>query len=106
MKTAIAAAQSAYDNLAAINKQVYDTVEKSVEQNIATVKSATSKAKAKARSANEYPGRVRPGPTLYPSWKCAPGTPGGFFFQRRAPPRIATAIPPRITAEATTSRER
>jgi phasin family protein len=49
VKTAIAAAQSAYNNLAAINKQVYDTVEKSVEQNLATVKSATSKAKAKKR---------------------------------------------------------
>jgi phasin family protein len=49
VKTAIAAAQSAYANLAAINKQVYDTVEKSVEQNLATVKSATSKAKAKKR---------------------------------------------------------
>ena len=49
MKTAIAAAQSAYNNLAAINKQIYDTVEKSVEQNLATVKSATSKAKSKKR---------------------------------------------------------
>jgi phasin family protein len=49
VKSAIAAAQSSYANLAAINKQVYDTVEKSVEQNMATVKSATSKAKAKKR---------------------------------------------------------
>ena len=49
VKTAIAAAQSAYNNLAAINKQIYDTVEKSVEQNVATVKSATSKSKAKKR---------------------------------------------------------
>jgi phasin family protein len=39
LKTAIAAAQSAYDNLAAINKQIYD----SVEQNVATVQAATSK---------------------------------------------------------------
>jgi phasin family protein len=49
MKTAMAAAQSAYQNLASINKQLYDTVEKSVEQNVATVKSATSRAKAKAK---------------------------------------------------------
>ena len=49
VKTAIAAAQSAYNNMAAINKQIYDTVEKSVEQNVATVKSATSKSKAKKR---------------------------------------------------------
>ena len=49
VKTAIAAVQSAYNNMAAINKQIYDTVEKSVEQNVATVKSATSKSKAKKR---------------------------------------------------------
>ena len=49
MKTAMAAAQSAYQNLASINKQIYDTVEKSVEQNVATVKSATSRAKTKAK---------------------------------------------------------
>jgi phasin family protein len=49
VKTAIAAAQSAYNNIASINKQIYDTVEKTVEQNVATVKSATSKAKAKKR---------------------------------------------------------
>jgi len=45
VKTAIAAAQSAYNNVAAINKQIYDTVEKSVEQNVNTVKSAASKGK-------------------------------------------------------------
>jgi phasin family protein len=46
VKTAIAAAQSAYNNLASINKQIYDTVEKSVEQNVATAKAAgTRKAK-------------------------------------------------------------
>jgi phasin family protein len=50
VKTAIAAAQSAYDNLASINKQIYDTVEKTVEQNVATVKSATTKAKAKSKA--------------------------------------------------------
>ena len=49
LKTAIAAAQSAYDNVASINKQIYDTVEKTVEQNVATVKSAATKAKAKSK---------------------------------------------------------
>ena len=47
MKTAIATAQTAYNNIATINKQIYDTVEKSVEQNVATVKKATTKAKRK-----------------------------------------------------------
>jgi hypothetical protein len=41
----MAAAQSAYDNLATINKQIYDTVEKSVEQNVSSVRKATAKAK-------------------------------------------------------------
>ena len=50
VKTAIAAAQSAYNNIASINKQVYDTVQKTVEQNVATVKSAATKAKAKSKS--------------------------------------------------------
>ena len=45
VKSAIAAAQSAYDNLAAINKQIYDTVEKTVEQSVATAQAATGKAK-------------------------------------------------------------
>ena len=49
VKTAFAAAQSAYNNAAAINKQIYDTVEKTVEQNVATVKAASSKAKSKKR---------------------------------------------------------
>jgi len=49
LKTAIATAQNAYNNIATINKQIYDTVEKSVEQNVATVKAATSKAKAKRK---------------------------------------------------------
>ena len=48
VKTAIAAAQSAYNNLAAVNKQIYDTVEKTVEQNVATAKAAgTRRAKSK-----------------------------------------------------------
>ena len=42
LKTAIAAAQSAYDNMTTINKQIYDSVEK----NVATAKNAgTRKAK-------------------------------------------------------------
>ena len=50
LKTAIAAAQSAYNNVAAVNKQIYDSVEQSVEQNVRTVKSAASKAtKRKAK---------------------------------------------------------
>ena len=49
VKTAFAAAQSAYNNVVSINKQFYDTVEKSVEQNVATVKSAAAKAKSKKR---------------------------------------------------------
>ena len=49
VKTAFAAAQTAYNNLATINKQIYDTVEKSVEQNVATVKAGNSKARAKKR---------------------------------------------------------
>jgi phasin family protein len=49
MKTAFAAAQSAYSNIASINKQIYDTVEKSVEQNAATMKRAAPKSKARAK---------------------------------------------------------
>ena len=48
VKSAIAAAQSAYENLAAINKQLYDTVEKTVEQSVATAQAAT-KGKAPRR---------------------------------------------------------
>ena len=44
VKSAIAAAQSAYDNLAAINKQIYDTVQKTVEQSVATAQATTKKA--------------------------------------------------------------
>ena len=49
MKTAFATAQSAYNNAVSVNKQFFDTVEKTVEQNVATVKSATTRAKAKKR---------------------------------------------------------
>jgi len=45
LKTAIAAAQSAYDNLSAINKQIYDTV----EANVATAQAATTKATKRAK---------------------------------------------------------
>ena len=48
-KTALAATQSAYANLASINKQIYDTVEKTVEQNVATAKSTAARAKSKTR---------------------------------------------------------
>ena len=49
VKSAFAAAQSAYNNVVSINKQIYDTVEKSVEQNVATVKKSAAKAKSKKR---------------------------------------------------------
>ena len=49
VKTAIAAAQRAYNNVAAINKQIYDTVEKSVEQNVANVKATATKAKRSSK---------------------------------------------------------
>lgn len=45
LKTAIAAAQSAYDNMTAINKQLYDTV----EQNVATVQAAATKTARRAK---------------------------------------------------------
>ena len=47
MKTAMAAAQSTYNNFASINKQMYATVENAVEQNVATVKKSAAKAKSK-----------------------------------------------------------
>ena len=49
VKTAIAAAQSAYNNLASMNKQVYATMESAVEQNVSTVKRATRTTKSKKR---------------------------------------------------------
>ncbi|APV49845.1 hypothetical protein BWI17_09230 [Betaproteobacteria bacterium GR16-43] len=45
VKSAFAAAQSAYDNAVSINKQFYDTVGKAVEQNVATVKKSAAKAR-------------------------------------------------------------
>ncbi len=44
VKSAIAAAQNAYENLASINKQLVESVEKTVEQNVATVKKAAAVA--------------------------------------------------------------
>jgi phasin family protein len=49
VKTAIAAAQTAFNNLTSVNKQFYDTVEKAVEQNVATVKASATKARAKSK---------------------------------------------------------
>jgi phasin family protein len=45
VKASIAAAQNAYSNIVSINKQIVDTVEKTVEQNVATVKAAGRKTK-------------------------------------------------------------
>ena len=50
VKSAIAAAQSAYANLASINKQLVESVEKTVEQNVATVKKAAATPKARRAS--------------------------------------------------------
>jgi len=44
VRSAIAAAQSAYDNLAAINKQIYDTVQKTVDQSVATAQASTKRS--------------------------------------------------------------
>jgi phasin family protein len=49
VKAAMAAAQSAYDNFTSINKQIFDSVEKTVEQNVATATKTASRAKAKKR---------------------------------------------------------
>ena len=49
VKAAIATAQGTYNNFATINKQIYDTVEKTVEQNVATVKAAGAKVKSSKR---------------------------------------------------------
>lgn len=50
VKSAISAAQSAYENAIAINKQIYDTVEKTVEQTVATAQATSAKARATKRS--------------------------------------------------------
>ena len=51
MKSAMAAAQHAYANLAAMNKQLFDTVEKAVEQNVATVQAAAHTTNGAAKAA-------------------------------------------------------
>jgi len=49
VKSAMAAAQSAYDNVLAINKQIYDTVEKTVEQSVATAQASGKKATRRSK---------------------------------------------------------
>ena len=51
VKSALAAAQSAYDNLAAINMQIYDTLERTAEQSVASVQSVSSPKRASAKRA-------------------------------------------------------
>ena len=50
VKSAMTAAQSAYDNFAAMNKQIYDTLEQTVEQTVATAQAASGKTGSKRRS--------------------------------------------------------
>lgn len=49
MKSAVAAAQAAYGNLASLNKRVYDSVEKSVQDNAGAVKSGGTKSRSRKR---------------------------------------------------------
>lgn len=49
MKSAVAAAQAAYGNLASLNKRVYDSVEKSVQDNANVAKSTAKSAKSRSR---------------------------------------------------------
>jgi phasin family protein len=49
VRSAIAAAQSAYENMVAINKQIYDTVEKTVAQSVASAQASSGQAKGRAR---------------------------------------------------------
>ena len=49
LKTAIAAAQSAYDNLAAVNQQIVETVEQNVSNAQAAAKRTATKAKRSAK---------------------------------------------------------
>lgn len=48
VKSAIAAAQSAYENLISVNKQIYDSVEKSVDT-VATAQATSPKARGSKR---------------------------------------------------------
>ena len=50
VRSAIGAAQSAYENMVAINKQIYDTVEKTVAQSVATAQAAGSRPRASRKS--------------------------------------------------------
>src|SRR5260221_1060759 len=71
LRTAIAAAQSAYDNLASINKQIYDTV----EQNVATAQAAatrTVKKTNKRKSHLPFPRERGPSSQAF-------GSPRGLF---------------------------
>jgi phasin family protein len=47
VRNAVSAAQAAYGNIEALNKRIYDTVEKSVEQTAATAKPARGRARSK-----------------------------------------------------------
>lgn len=47
MKTAFATAQRAYDNMASMNKQIYETVGKTVEEGVAEAKPRAKKARSK-----------------------------------------------------------
>lgn len=49
IKSAMTAAQTAYENVTAINKRIYDVVGKTVEENVATAQAA-SKPRASRRS--------------------------------------------------------
>ena len=45
VKSAFAAAQSAYGNVAALNQRIYDSVEKTVEQGAQAAKAAKPRAR-------------------------------------------------------------
>lgn len=50
VRSAIAAAQSAYENMAAVNKQIYDAVEKTVAQSVATAQAASTRPSGSRKS--------------------------------------------------------
>ena len=49
VKSAMTAAQSAYENFAAMNKQIYDTLEQTVEQTVATAQAASGKPRSRKK---------------------------------------------------------
>ena len=49
VKSSISAAQSAYENFVAMNKQIYDTLEQTVEQSVATAQAASGKPGSKRK---------------------------------------------------------